>query len=156
MALVTQALWFARDMQAALRFYTALIPGSAMGPVWTVAADTPSGPPGAVEVCDFTLGDQRYRAMQAGTTEAFNNTFSIAIACKDQAELDRMWDALAEGGTVLQCGWLQDRWGLSWQIMPDALIRLMADPDQDRAARVAQAMMSMVKFDIAALERAAG
>ena len=155
MAKVTQHLWFAHDMQQALRFYTSLIPGSSMGPVQTLPAESPSGPPGSVEIADFTLGDQRYRAIQAGPLDPFNHSFSIVVECDDQAEIDRLWDALKEGGTVEQCGWLRDRWGLCWQIVPAELGRLMSHPDRARVKRVAEAMLTMVKFDIAALRRAA-
>jgi predicted 3-demethylubiquinone-9 3-methyltransferase (glyoxalase superfamily) len=152
MAQVTQHLWFARDMQQALRVYTTLIPGSTMGAVQTLPAESPAG---SVEIAEFSLGDQRYRAIQAGPLDPFNHSFSIMVECEDQAEIDRLWDALAEGGSVERCGWLRDRWGLSWQIVPAALGRLMGDPDRARAARVAAAMLGMVKFDIAALHRAA-
>jgi predicted 3-demethylubiquinone-9 3-methyltransferase (glyoxalase superfamily) len=155
MAKVTQHLWFARDMQQAVRFYTALIPGSRMGEVHTMPAESPAGPPGSVEIVDFTLGDQRYMAIEAGPLDAFNHSFSILIECEDQAEIDRLWDALREDGSVEQCGWLRDRWGLSWQIVPALLGRLMASPDRAKAARVAEAMLKMVKLDIAGLQRAA-
>ena len=156
MAKVTQHLWFATGMQDAVRFYTTLIPGSSMGAVQTLPAESPAGPAGSVEIADFTLGDQRYRAIQAGPLDAFNHSFSIVVECEDQVEIDRLWAALSDGGAVEQCGWLRDRWGLSWQIVPAALGRLMSGPDRAKAARVAEAMLRMVKFDIAALERAAG
>lgn len=144
MTQVIQFLWFARDMQAAVRCYTALIPGSAMGPVQT--------PMGGVEVVDFNLGDQRYRAMQTGAPEAFNHSVSISAECATQAEIDHLWERLKEGGAEQRCGWLRDRWGLSWQIVPREMGALMSGPN---GARVAQAMMGMVKLDLAALRRAA-
>ncbi len=152
---VTQHLWFEKDMEAAIRFYTALIPGSSIGWVSAIPADTPSGPAGSVRIASFTLGGQRYMAIEAGPLEPFNHSFSIMVECDDQAEIDRLWDALAEGGSVERCGWLRDRWGLCWQITPKRLGELMGDPDRAKARRVTEAMLGMAKFDIAALEAAA-
>jgi len=155
MAKVTQHLWFARDMEAAVRFYAGLIPGSRVDWISALPAETPSGPAGSVKLAGFTLGDQRYIAIEAGPLDPFNHSFSIQVECDDQAEIDRLWDALKDGGQVEQCGWLRDRWGLSWQIIPRGLQQLMQDPDRAKARRVAEAMLKMVKFDIAGLERAA-
>ena len=152
---VTQHLWFERDMDAAVRFYTSLIPGSSI--TWTsaVAADNPSGPAGSVGMMAFTLGDQRYMAINAGPLDPFNHSFSIMVECDTQAEIDRLWDALKEGGHIEQCGWVRDRWGLCWQIAPKRFGELMRDPDQDKVRRVTEAMLKMVKLDIAGLEAAA-
>lgn len=155
MTRVTQHLWFEKDMEAAVRFYTAVIPGSALEWLSALPADSPSGPAGSVRIAGFTLGDQRYMAIEAGPLDPFNHSFSIMVECDDQAELDRLWEALGEGGAYEQCGWLRDRWGLSWQIAPRRLGELMSDPDPDRVKRVAEAMLKMVKLDIAALEAAA-
>ncbi|WP_225773311.1 VOC family protein [Inquilinus sp. Marseille-Q2685] len=152
---VTQHLWFERDMEAAIGFYTALIPGSAVHWVTPLPADTPSGPAGSVRLAGFTLGDQRYQAIEAGPLNPFNHAFSIMVECDTQAEVDRLWDALKEGGTVEQCGWLRDRWGLSWQILPKRLGELMTDPDPAKVKRVTEAMLQMVKIDVAGLEAAA-
>ena len=152
---VSQHLWFEKDMEAALRFYVSLIPGSTLDWISELPADTPSGPAGSVRLAAFTLGDQRYMAIEAGPLDAFNHSFSIVVECDDQAEIDRLWDALKEGGRTEQCGWLKDRWGLSWQITPRDLGEFMKDPDRARAQRVTQAMLKMVKFDIAGLEAAA-
>ncbi|PZW48627.1 putative 3-demethylubiquinone-9 3-methyltransferase (glyoxalase superfamily) [Humitalea rosea] len=152
---VTQHLWFATEMDAAVRFYTSLIPGSALEWATSLQADSPSGPAGSVRIAAFTIGDQRYRAIEAGPLDPFNHSFSIVVECDDQAEIDRLWEALKEGGTVEQCGWLRDRWGLCWQIIPSRLGALMNDPDPAKARRVAEAMLKMVKFDIAGLEAAA-
>ena len=152
---VTQHLWFERDMEAAVRFYTGLIPGSSI--TWTsaVAADNPSGPAGSVGMMAFTLGDQRYMAINAGPLDPFNHAFSIAVECDDQAEVDRLWDALREGGKTEPCGWLKDRWGLSWQIVPKRLGELMGSADPATAKRVTEAMLKMGKLEIAGLEAAA-
>jgi predicted 3-demethylubiquinone-9 3-methyltransferase (glyoxalase superfamily) len=153
---VTQHLWFEKDMEAALGFYTSLIPGSSIGWTSAVPADNPSGPAGSVKIAAFTLGDQRYMAIEAGPLDPFNHSFSIQVECDSQAEIDRLWEALKAGGSVEQCGWLRDRWGLSWQITPKRLGQLMSDPDPKKAKRVAEAMLKMVKFDIAGLEAEAG
>jgi predicted 3-demethylubiquinone-9 3-methyltransferase (glyoxalase superfamily) len=155
MAKVTQHLWFAKDMEAAIRFYASVIPGSSVEWMTAIPGDTPAGPGGSVKIAAFTLGDQRYMAIEAGPLDAFNHSFSIMVECADQAEVDRLWDALTKGGTVEQCGWLRDRWGLSWQIVPKRLGELMSDPDREKGRRVTKAMLQMKKFDIAALEAAA-
>ena len=152
---VTQHLWFEKDMEAAISFYTSLIAGSAIQWATTIPADTPSGPAGSVKIASFTLGDQRYMAIEAGPLDPFNHSFSIMVECETQAEIDRLWDALKDGGSTEQCGWLRDRWGLSWQIAPKRRGELMMDPDRAKAKRVTEAMLKMVKFDIAKLEAAA-
>ncbi|QGZ34984.1 VOC family protein [Stappia indica] len=155
MATVIQHLWFRADMAGALETYVRLIPGSAVE--WTSAlpADSPSGPAGSVKIAAFRLGDQRYRAIETEAPWSFNHTFSVMMECEDQAEVDRLWDGLSEGGEIQQCGWLRDRWGLYWQITPRRLTELMGDPDPAVAKRVAEAMLTMVKLDIAGLEAAA-
>jgi predicted 3-demethylubiquinone-9 3-methyltransferase (glyoxalase superfamily) len=152
---ITQHLWFEKDMEAALRCYIALIPGSSLTWQSILPADTPSGPAGSVKLASFTLGDQRYAAIEAGPLDPFNHSFSIMVECADQAEVDRLWEALSDGGKVEQCGWLRDRWGLSWQIVPKRLGELMSDPDSAKVRRVTEAMLQMVKLDIAGLEAAA-
>jgi len=152
---VTQHLWFEKDMEAALRLYTSLIPGSSVRAITALPAETPSGPPGSVKIAEFTLGDQKYMAIEAGPLDPFNHSFSIMVECDTQAEIDRLWEAFAEGGTIEQCGWVRDRWGLSWQIVPRRLGELMKDSDPAKVKRVAEAMLKMVKLDIAELEAAA-
>ena len=152
---VIQHLWFEKDMEAAVRFYTSLIPGSRIQAISAVMADNPSGPAGSVRFAAFGLGDQTYMALEAGPLDPFNHSFSIMVECDTQAEIDRLWDALKEGGRVEQCGWLKDRWGLSWQITPKRLRELMDAQDPARVRRVTEAMLKMAKFDIAALEAAA-
>ncbi|MCS4319081.1 putative 3-demethylubiquinone-9 3-methyltransferase (glyoxalase superfamily) [Serratia sp. BIGb0234] len=152
---ITQHLWFEKDMDAALRCYIDLIPGSSLTWHSSLPADTPSGPAGSVKLATFILCDQRYAAIEAGPLDPFNHSFSIMVECADQAEVDRLWEALSDGGSVEQCGWLRDRWGLSWQIVPKRLTELMADPDSLKVKRVTEAMLRMVKLDIAGLEAAA-
>lgn len=155
MTKVTQHLWFEKDMEAAVRFYTSLIPGSSLHWISAMEAESPSGPPGSVHIAGFTLGDQNYMAIEAGPLDAFNHSFSIMVECDDQAQVDKLWEALGEGGAYEQCGWLRDRWGLSWQIAPKRLGELMMDPDKAKVKRVTEAMLKMVKLDIAGLEEAA-
>jgi len=152
---VTQHLWFEKDMAAALALYTSLIPGSKIVKTSAVMGDNPSGPAGSVTIAEFTLGDQAYMAIEAGPLDPFNHSFSIMVEVETQGELDRLWDALGEGGSLEQCGWLRDRWGLCWQIVPLRLRQLMDDPDPAVVKRVTEQMLKMVKLDIAPLEAAA-
>lgn len=152
---VQQHLWFEKDMEAAIGLYTSLIPGSSIGSVSLLPAESPSGPAGSVKIASFTLGDQQYMAIEAGPLDPFNHSFSVMVECETQAEIDRLWDALKAGGSIEQCGWLRDRWGLCWQITPKRLGELMSSPDPAQAKRVAEAMLKMVKLDIAGLEAAA-
>ena len=151
---VTQHLWFEKDMEAAVRFYTSLVEGSRIDGFSAIMAENPSGPAGSVRIAEFTLGDQNYMAIEAGPLDPFNHSFSIMVECDTQDEIDRLWDALKEGGSVEQCGWLKDRWGLSWQIAPKRLGELMEDPDPAKVKRVTEAMMQMVKLDLGALQLA--
>jgi predicted 3-demethylubiquinone-9 3-methyltransferase (glyoxalase superfamily) len=151
---VAQHLWFEQDMEAALRCYVSLIPGSSLDFLSTIPADTPSGPAGSVKIAAFTLGDQRYRAIQAGPFDPQSRNFSIMVECDTQADIDRLWDGLTEGGKGIACGWLTDRWGITWQITPKVLLDALNDPDRAKGKRVMEAMMKMVKFDIATLEAA--
>jgi len=152
---VTQHLWFEKDMEAALRFYVSLIPGSSLDFLSTTPADSPSGPAGTVKIAAFTLGDQRYRAIEAGPFDPQSRNFSIMVECDTQEEVDRLWDALTTGGRGIACGWLTDRWGITWQITPKRLLDFVSDPDRAKGKRVMEAMMKMVKIDIAELEAAA-
>ncbi len=154
MTTITQHLWFEKDMETAVRFYVSLLPGSIFHWITAIPADTPSGPAGSVRIAAFMLGDQRYMAIEAGKLDPFNHSFSIMVECADQAQIDRLWDALRAGGSVEQCGWLRDRWGLCWQIVPKRLGELMSNPDPDKVRRVTEVMLNMVKPDIAALEAA--
>ncbi len=147
-------LWFAEKAVEAARFYVSLFPGSHLDGVTPVPADTPSGPSGSVQVVEFTLAGQQFMAIDAGPLDPFNHAISFLVNCESQAEVDRLWEALSAGGTVEQCGWLKDRYGVSWQIVPIRLGELMKDRDRRRAARVMHAMLQMKKLDIAALERA--
>jgi predicted 3-demethylubiquinone-9 3-methyltransferase (glyoxalase superfamily) len=148
-------LWYTSEAEEAARFYTSIFPDSRIERVTPLMSDTPSGPAGTVKVVDFTLLGQRFQAISAGPHHEFNDAISMVVVCDDQEELDRYWNALLEGGGKEQmCGWLIDRFGLRWQIVPAALDRMMSDEDPARAKRVTDAMLKMVKFDIAELEKA--
>lgn len=148
-------LWYAKDAEEAARFYAAIFPDSRVDGVTALMSDSPSGPPGSVTVVDFTLLGQRFQAMSAGPHHEFNDAISMVVLCDDQAELDRYWHALLEGGGKEQaCGWLMDRFGLRWQIVPAVLDEMMRDGDPARSKRVTDALLKMVKLDIAALEHA--
>jgi predicted 3-demethylubiquinone-9 3-methyltransferase (glyoxalase superfamily) len=149
-------LWFADKAVEAAKFYVTLFPDSRVDSVTAIPADTPSGPAGSVQVVEFTLAGQQFMAINAGPLDPFNHAISFLVNCADQAEVDRLWEALSAGGTVEQCGWLKDRYGLSWQIVPTALGEMMKDPDRGRAKRVMEAMLRMKKLDIAGLRRAYG
>ena len=148
-------LWYAREAEQAAKFYASIFPDSRVDRVTTMQSESPSGPPGSVKVVDFTLFGQRFQAMTAGPHHEFNDAVSMVVLCEDQVELDRYWNALLEGGGKPQaCGWLIDRFGLRWQIVPAVFEKMMQDKDPARSRRVTDAMMQMVKFDIAALEKA--
>jgi len=148
-------LWYAKDAEEAALFYTSIFPNSHVEGVTTLQSESPSGPPGSVKVVDFSLFGQPFQAMTAGPHHEFNDAISMVVLCEDQAELDRYWNALLEGGGKPQaCGWLIDRYGVRWQVIPAAFEQMMRDKDPARSKRVTDAMMKMVKFDIAALEKA--
>lgn len=150
-------LWYTKEAEEAAALYASIFPDSRVDSVWALQTESPSGPAGSVKVVNFTLLGQRFQAMSAGPHDKFNDAISIVVECDDQAELDRYWNALLEsGGQPQACGWLSDRFGLRWQIVPAKMEQLMAGPDKARSKKVADAMMKMVKLDIAALEKAYG
>jgi predicted 3-demethylubiquinone-9 3-methyltransferase (glyoxalase superfamily) len=149
-------LWFDGKAEEAATFYTSLIPDSRIDRVWRSPAETPSGPAGMVLTVDFTLRGQHVQGLNGGAEFRFNEAVSFVIECDDQAEVDRLWEALgADGGEPGPCGWIKDRFGLSWQITPRRLSELLDDPDPERARRAMEAMLQMGKIEIAELERAA-
>jgi predicted 3-demethylubiquinone-9 3-methyltransferase (glyoxalase superfamily) len=155
-AKITPHLWFDKEAVEAANFYVSLFPNSRVDRVTPVPADTPSGPAGSVQVVEFTLAGQPFMAMSAGPLDPFNHAISLLVNCDNQAEIDRLWDALSAGGAIEQCGWLKDRYGVSWQIVPTVLGEMMKDSDRARARRVMEAMLQMKKLDIAGLEQAYG
>jgi predicted 3-demethylubiquinone-9 3-methyltransferase (glyoxalase superfamily) len=149
-------LWYDGKAEEAASFYVSLLPDSRIDRVWRTPADTPSGPTGTVLVVDFTLNGQRFQGLNGGPEFRFNEATSFVIECEDQAEVDRLWEALTvDGGEPGPCGWLKDRFGLSWQVVPRRLNELVDDPDPERARRAMEAMLKMGKIDVAELERAA-
>lgn len=147
-------LWYSTQAEEAAAFYASIFPNSRVDRVTPLPVDTPSGPAGSVKVVDFTLLGQRFQAITAGPLDPFNHAISLVVLCDDQAELDRTWDALLEGGTAEACGWLRDRYGVSWQIVPTDFDAIMTSPDRDGVRRAAEAMLKMVKLDIATLRAA--
>jgi predicted 3-demethylubiquinone-9 3-methyltransferase (glyoxalase superfamily) len=154
MSRIVPFLWYSEKAEEAAAFYASVIPNSRVNSVTALPVDSPSGPAGSVKVVDFTLNGQPFMAMTAGPLDDFNHAVSFMIECEDQAEIDRLWDALGKGGKYEQCGWLRDRYGLAWQIVPKVWKQMMQDTDPAKAKRYAQAMMQMEKFDIAALQKA--
>jgi predicted 3-demethylubiquinone-9 3-methyltransferase (glyoxalase superfamily) len=153
-AKIVPHLWFSDQAVEAAHFYVSLFPDSRVDAVTPIPADTPSGPEGSVPVVEFTLAGQPFMAISAGPLDPFNHAISFMVNCDDQAEIDRLWDALSTGGEIEMCGWLKDRYGLSWQIVPTEFADMMRDPDRARARRVTQAMLKMKKLDIAELRAA--
>ena len=155
MSKISPCLWFDGNAEEAAKFYVSLLPDSRIENVQRSPAGTPSGPEGSVLLVEFTLGGQRFVALNGGPQFRFNEAISFSIDCADQAEVDRLWAGLSADESAEQCGWVKDRFGLSWQIIPRALPKLLGDPDPARARRVMEALLTMKKIDVAALERAA-
>jgi predicted 3-demethylubiquinone-9 3-methyltransferase (glyoxalase superfamily) len=151
---VAPCLWFNGEAEEAAKFYVSLFPDSAIGTISRYGAGAPF-PAGTALLVEFTLAGQRYQALNGGPQYHFTEAVSLSISCKDAAEVDCFWDALTRGGEESQCGWLKDRFGVSWQVVPDGLDSLIADPDAGRAARAMQAMFGMKKLDLAAMRAAA-
>ena len=153
---ITPFLWYAKEAEEAAKFYTSIFPNSRVVRVSAMQSESPSGPPGSVKIVEFTLSGQNFTAMTAGSLDQFNHAISLVVNCEDQAEVDKYWNALLQGGgQAEECGWLKDRYGVSWQIVPTLMFDLLADPDKEKSKRATDAMMKMKKFDIAALKAAA-
>jgi predicted 3-demethylubiquinone-9 3-methyltransferase (glyoxalase superfamily) len=148
-------LWFDGKAEEAAEFYTSLLPDSRIDKVWRSPAETPSGPEGMVLTVDFTIAGQQFQGLNGGPDFNFNEAVSIVIECDDQGEVDRLWETLtADGGEPGPCGWLKDRYGLSWQIVPKALNEMVESTDKDAARRAMEAMLQMGKLDVEELRRA--
>jgi predicted 3-demethylubiquinone-9 3-methyltransferase (glyoxalase superfamily) len=148
-------LWYRKDAEEAARFYATVFPDSRVDRVTPLPIDSPSGPAGSVHVVEFTLLGQAFMAIGAGPHHDFNDAISFLVNCDSQAEIDRYWNAILEDGGIPQaCGWIIDKYGVRWQIVPAAFGEMVASPDKEAAKRVAKAMMQQVKFDIATLEAA--
>ncbi|MFB9127696.1 VOC family protein [Paraburkholderia dipogonis] len=146
---ITPFLWYSTEAEEAAAFYAGIFPDS------RVIRVTPVPSAGSTKLVEFVLFGQPFIAMSAGPLDPFNHSISLMVDCDDQAELDRYWNALLEGGgSPEECGWLKDRFGVSWQIVPADVLDMLADPDPVKAGRVAHAVQKMVKLDIAALKSA--
>ena len=155
MSKITPCLWSNGKAEEAANFYVSLLPDSRITKVQRNVVDSPGGKAGDVLVVEFTLAGQNFMIINGGMDFEYTHAVSFSVDCADQAEVDRLWNALsAEGGAPVACGWVKDRYGLSWQIVPSILPRYLSDPDRAKAQRVMQAMMNMVKLDIAGLQRA--
>ena len=146
-------LWFDTQAEEAANFYTGIFKDSSLG---TVHRHTEAGPgqEGTALLVEFELNGQKFSGLNGGPQHKFNEAISIVVPCEDQAEVDYYWSHLSEGGNEIACGWLKDRYGLCWQIVPTAFFEMMSDPDQAKVARATQAMLAMTKLDIASLQRA--
>jgi predicted 3-demethylubiquinone-9 3-methyltransferase (glyoxalase superfamily) len=151
---ITPWLWFDTEGEEAARFYTSVFPNSKVGEIMRYGSAGPR-PEGTAMTVAFELEGQPFVALNGGPEFKFTEAVSFLVSCKDQEEVDRYWNALSEGGEKGPCGWLKDRFGLSWQIVPDRLGELLADPDREKSQRVMQAMLGMQKIEIDGLERAA-
>jgi predicted 3-demethylubiquinone-9 3-methyltransferase (glyoxalase superfamily) len=155
MSKITPCLWFDGEAEDAAKFYVSLLPDSRIEHLQKNTVDSPAGKAGSALVVEFTLAGQRFMALSGGTRFEYTHAVSFKIDCADQAEVDRLWDALcAEGGQPERCGWLKDRYGVSWQIVPAALLKYLGGPDRAGAQRAMQAMLQMNKLEIAGLKNA--
>ena len=154
MHMITPCLWFDTEGEEAARFYTSVFPNSR---VVDVARYGPAGPrpEGMVMTVSFDLDGQRFLALNGGPEFTFSEAISLQVDCETQEDVDRYWSTLSEGGEEGPCGWLKDRYGLSWQIVPTVLAELLEDPDREKSERVMRAMLGMKKIEIDGLERAA-
>jgi len=151
---ITPFLWFDNNAEEALNFYASVFKNSRVGEVTRAPKGIPDVPEGAVLVGSIEIEGMKFTLLNGGPAFKFNESISFMIHTKDQAETDYYWDKLTEGGQESMCGWLKDRFGLSWQVTPDRLLEMLSDPDREKSSRAMQAMMGMQKIDIAKLEAA--
>lgn len=150
---ITPFLWFDSQAEEAVKYYTSIFPRSKIGAISRYGENTP-GPAGSVMTVSFELEGQEFMALNGGPVFIFNEAVSFIINCETQAEVDKYWEKLSEGGEKGQCGWLKDKFGVSWQVVPVLLDKLMSDPDPAKVDRVTQCMLKMTKLDIAELQKA--
>jgi len=150
---ITPFLWFDDQAEEAMKFYTSIFKNSKVGAV-SRYGETGPGKPGSVMTASFSLGGQDFMALNGGPEFHFTEAISFFVNCEDQAEVDTLWEKLCEGGEPGQCGWLKDKFGLSWQIVPIRLNELLQDRDPVKAGNVMRAMLAMSKIEIAELEKA--
>jgi predicted 3-demethylubiquinone-9 3-methyltransferase (glyoxalase superfamily) len=146
-------LWFDTQAEEAATFYTGIFKDAKLGAVHRYTEAGP-GPVGSVMLVEFELNGQKFSGLNGGPQFTFNEAISIVVPCADQAEVDYYWERLSDGGQEVACGWLKDRYGLCWQIVPAVFFEMIADPDPVRVDRVTRAMMGMTKFDVAGLQEA--
>ncbi|MFD7445951.1 VOC family protein [Streptomyces sp. NPDC059909] len=149
----TTCLWFDGQAEEAANHYVSIFKNSRIGRIGRYNEAGP-GPAGSVLAVEFEASGQKFVALNGGPQFTFNEAISFQIYCDDQDELDYYWDKLTEGGQEVQCGWLKDKYGVSWQVIPAGLTDMISDPDPEKAKRTTEAMFSMVKLDIAALKKA--
>ena len=155
MSKISPCLWFSGEAEQAANFYVSLLPDSRIEKVQRNSTDSPGGKAGTVLVVEFTVAGQHFMAINGGMKVEYTHAVSFKIDCTDQAEVDHLWAALlAGGGKESRCGWLTDRYGVSWQIVQTELPKYIGGPDRAGAARAMQAMLGMVKLDIAGLKKA--
>jgi predicted 3-demethylubiquinone-9 3-methyltransferase (glyoxalase superfamily) len=150
---LTTCLWFDTEAEAAANFYTSIFKDSRLGGV-SRYGDIGPGAAGTVMTVEFELNGQRFVALNGGPEYTFSAAVSFQIPCADQDEVDYYWSRLSAGGQEVACGWVKDRFGLSWQVIPSVFFEMMSDPDPDKAGRVMSTMLTMTKFDVAALQKA--
>ena len=150
---ITPFLWFDTQAEEAAKFYTSIFKNSKIGEVRRYG-DAGPRPKGTVLTVTFEIEGQEFVALNGGPHYQFTPAISLFVDCEDQREVDELWDKLVEGGKPVQCGWLQDKYGISWQIIPKALGKLLSDPNPTKANRVMQAMLQMVKIDVRRLQEA--
>jgi predicted 3-demethylubiquinone-9 3-methyltransferase (glyoxalase superfamily) len=156
---ITPCLWFDNQAEEAAKFYTGIFKNSKIGKIsryTEVGREVHGQPAGKVMTVEFELNGQPFTALNGGPQFKFNEAISFQLMCRDQEEVDYYWNKLGQGGDpkAQQCGWLKDKYGLSWQVVPTALVELLGDPDREKSGRAMEAMLKMKKLDIAELERA--
>jgi predicted 3-demethylubiquinone-9 3-methyltransferase (glyoxalase superfamily) len=152
---IVPSLWYVREAEEAARFYATVFPDSRVDRVSALQAESPAGPAGSVVVVEFTLCGQAFMSMSAGPHHEFNDAVSFTVNCDSQAELDRYWNAIEKnGGKPQACGWIIDKYGVRWQIVPTVLGGMMTSKDKAKSKRAAEEMLRQVKLDIAKLEAA--
>jgi predicted 3-demethylubiquinone-9 3-methyltransferase (glyoxalase superfamily) len=154
MSKITTCLWFDGKAEEAARFYVSLLPDSRIGSIVRYSMDMPGGSAGDVMLVTFTLAGCDYMALNGGPIYQFTPAVSFCVRCADQPEIDRLWDALCDGGAPGRCGWLKDRYGVSWQIVPAAIDEMMNSKDAAKIRRMTETMLPMSKIDVAALRNA--
>jgi predicted 3-demethylubiquinone-9 3-methyltransferase (glyoxalase superfamily) len=155
---ITPCLWFDSEAEEAAKFYVSIFKNSKLGAIshyGNEGQEVHGRPPGSVMVAEFELEGQKFVALNGGPIFKFNEAISFQVMCETQAEVDYFWDKLTSaGGKEIECGWVKDKYGLSWQVVPTVLFEMLMDPDRRKADRVTKAFLQMKKFDIAALQRA--